>query len=40
LQEVPSSDKIRSYSKPGEAQIIFRVKDSVGGTGVAKGLSI
>ena len=28
LQEVPYSDKIRSYSKPGEALIIFQVKDS------------
>jgi multidrug efflux pump len=28
LQEVPLSDKIRSYSKPGEALIIFQVKDS------------
>ncbi len=28
LQEVPYSDKIRSYSKPGEAVIIFQVKDS------------
>ena len=28
LQEVPYSDKIRSYSKPGETQIIFQVKDS------------
>ncbi len=28
LQEVPYADKIRSYSKPGEAQIIFQVKDS------------
>jgi multidrug efflux pump len=27
LQEVPYSDKIRSYSKPGEALIIFQVKD-------------
>ena len=27
LQEVPFADKIRSYSKPGEAQIIFQVKD-------------
>ena len=26
LQEVPFADKIRSYSKPGEAQIIFRSK--------------
>jgi multidrug efflux pump len=28
LQEVPYSDKIRSYAKPGEALIIFQVKDS------------
>ena len=28
LQEVPFADKIRSYSKPGETQIIFQVKDS------------
>jgi len=28
LQEVPYSDKIRSYSKPGETLIIFQVKDS------------
>ena len=28
LQEVPYSDRIRSYSKPGEALIIFSVKDS------------
>jgi multidrug efflux pump subunit AcrB len=28
LQEVPYSDKIRSYSKPGETFIIFQVKDS------------
>jgi multidrug efflux pump len=28
LQEVPYSDKIRSYSKPGESQIIFQIKDS------------
>ena len=27
LQEVPFADKIRSYSKPGEAQIIFQIKD-------------
>jgi multidrug efflux pump len=27
LQEVPYADKIRSYSKPGEAVIIFQVKD-------------
>ncbi len=28
LQEVPYADKIRSYSKPGEALIIFQIKDS------------
>jgi multidrug efflux pump len=28
LQEVPYSDKIRSYSKPGESLIIFQLKDS------------
>jgi multidrug efflux pump len=28
LQEVPYADKIRSYSKPGEAMIIFQVRDS------------
>ncbi|MET1115497.1 MAG: efflux RND transporter permease subunit [Comamonas sp.] len=28
LQEVPYADKIRSYSKPGESQIIFQLKDS------------
>lgn len=28
LQEVPHADRIRSYSKPGESQIIFQVKDS------------
>ena len=28
LQEVPYADKIRSYAKPGEAQIIFQIKDS------------
>ncbi len=28
LQEVPYTDKIRSYSKPGESQIIFQIKDS------------
>jgi multidrug efflux pump len=25
---VPYADKIRSYSKPGESQIIFQIKDS------------
>ncbi len=28
LQEVPFADKIRSYAKPGEALIVFQVKDS------------
>jgi multidrug efflux pump len=28
LQEAPYTDKIRSYSKPGESQIIFQIKDS------------
>ncbi len=28
LQEVPYADKIRSYSKPGESQIIFQLQDS------------
>jgi multidrug efflux pump len=28
LQEAPYADKIRSYSKPGESQIIFLIKDS------------
>lgn len=28
LQEVPYADKIRSYSKPGESQIIFMLKDA------------
>ncbi|MHB1200458.1 MAG: efflux RND transporter permease subunit [Polaromonas sp.] len=28
LQEVPYADKIQSYSKPGESQIIFQIKDS------------
>lgn len=28
LQEVPYADVIRSYAKPGEAQIIFQIKDS------------
>ena len=34
LQEVPYSDKIRSYSKPGESQIIFQVKDVIKGADV------
>jgi multidrug efflux pump subunit AcrB len=28
LQEAPYADKIRSYSKPGESQIIFQIRDS------------
>lgn len=28
LQEVPYADRMRSYSKPGESQIIFELKDS------------
>ncbi|OSZ65838.1 efflux RND transporter permease subunit [Hydrogenophaga sp. IBVHS2] len=28
LQEVPHADKIRSYAKPGEALIIFQLRDS------------
>ncbi len=28
LQEVPYADRIRSYSKPGESQVIFEIKDS------------
>lgn len=35
LQEVPYADKIRSYSKPGESQIIFEIKDSSKPTEVA-----
>ncbi len=35
LQEVPNADKIRSYSKPGESQIIFQVKDSTRAAEVA-----
>ena len=35
LQEVPYADKIRSYSKPGESQIIFQIKDSSKGGEVA-----
>jgi multidrug efflux pump subunit AcrB len=35
LQEVPYADKIRSYSKPGESQIIFQVKDTIKGADVA-----
>jgi multidrug efflux pump subunit AcrB len=35
LQEVPGADKIRSYSKPGESQIIFQLKDSTQAAAVA-----
>ncbi|KQX87912.1 efflux RND transporter permease subunit [Variovorax sp. Root473] len=35
LQEAPYADKIRSYSKPGESQIIFQIKDSSKSTEVA-----
>jgi multidrug efflux pump len=35
LQEVPYADKIRSYSKPGESQVIFQLKDSSPGAQVA-----
>jgi multidrug efflux pump subunit AcrB len=28
LQEVPTADKISSYSKPGESQIIFQLRDT------------
>jgi len=35
LQEVPYADKIRSYSKPGESQIIFTIKDYTTPTEVA-----
>jgi len=35
LQEVPYADRIRSYSKPGESQIIFQIKDSSRATDVA-----
>jgi multidrug efflux pump subunit AcrB len=35
LQEVPGADKIRSYSKPGESQIIFQLRDSTRGADVA-----
>ena len=34
LQEIPYADKIRSYSKPGESQIIFQVKDIIKGADV------
>ncbi len=35
LQEVPYADKIRSYSKPGESQIIFQINDSSRASDVA-----
>ena len=35
LQEAPYADKIRSYSKPGESQIIFQIKDSSKSSDVA-----
>jgi multidrug efflux pump len=35
LQEVPKVDKIRSYSKPGESQIIFQLKDDFKASEVA-----
>jgi multidrug efflux pump subunit AcrB len=35
LQEVPFTDKIRSYSKPGESQIIFQIKETARGADVA-----
>jgi multidrug efflux pump len=35
LQEVPFADVIRSYSKPGESQIIFQIKDYARGQEVA-----
>ena len=35
LQEAPYADKIRSYSKPGESQIIFQIKDSSRGADVS-----
>ncbi|MDD2923869.1 efflux RND transporter permease subunit [Rhodoferax sp.] len=35
LQEVPYADKIRSYSKPGESQIIFYIKENARGNEVA-----
>ena len=36
LQEAPYADKIRSYSKPGESQIIFQIQDSSPGGDVAE----
>jgi multidrug efflux pump len=35
LQEVPGADRIRSFSKPGEATILFQVKDSTRAADVA-----
>ncbi|MEY4099512.1 MAG: hypothetical protein RL300_683 [Pseudomonadota bacterium] len=35
LQDVPFADVIRSYSKPGESQIIFQIEDHVRGQEVA-----
>src|SRR4051812_16669713 len=35
LQQAPYADKIRSYSKPGESQIIFQIKDNSKPTDVA-----
>ena len=35
LQEVPNADKIRSFSKPGEATVLFQVKDSTRASDVA-----
>ena len=34
LQDVPYADKIRSYSKPGESQIIFEIKEYARGSEV------
>ncbi len=36
LQEVPNADKIRSYSKPGESQIILEIKDKTRSAEVAQ----
>ena len=36
LQEVPYADKIRSYSKPGEALIIFQLKDNAPASDVSQ----
>ncbi|MEY3125456.1 MAG: hypothetical protein RLZZ573_1976, partial [Pseudomonadota bacterium] len=36
LQEVPNADKIRSFSKPGEATVLFQVKDSTRASEVAQ----